>query len=600
MRLLTPLVGILATFALAFASSASAVAQSSGDEVVTVVPSNVASNQAGVELQLIAEDGDFFGQAAGRAPELHVGDGVHVVEFFVESPKMARAVVDVDEFAFGAIPMQVWVYGLDGETVVLLAETSLGVTGPVGQGPLTLSVSENRRLLPDISGPQQAGDIVIEGPITGSFSLSAPQGTGFSSAAPPTVTTETSGVSVSEANVSGDESSFSFTIDNPETTQAQIRIEELNLDLASFSASGGEPGELAFGLSTMLMPGQSIPISSAHTPGRTISNPDAELVGSENGEDPEGEDPEGEDPNGTDGDDSDMDVPEEETNGDEDTTPPVTGGGGGGVIRSGGSGSGSGTSSSGSSSSGTGDDSSSSPGSAAQDSGGSQTNPQQQQRRQNLNQQRDDSASGGRGGGGNVGRGGGRDSADSDNRRSGADRRRGRRSGGESRRRGGSNDDDRGRSPNLSEGGSRGADGDASGERENPFETTPAPTVETEDGAEASGRIVDKDDDGEQSVEAHVFRFTVCDESFRPLPALGFQPASENGEENGRLVARVWLELVFDRDPTPGRQSEITIQLTVPGTEPKRVRLVETDEDSGVFRSAAEGVELTLRHPSVD
>lgn len=83
--------------------------------------------------------------------------------------------------------------------------------------------------------------------------------------------------------------------------------------------------------------------------------------------------------------------------------------------------------------------------------------------------------------------------------------------------------------------------------------------------------------------------FTLCDERFRPLTALGFRSAGD-----GTFTARVWVQLVVSSTRPTDRQKKLEVEIFVPEAEPIRTILHETASGSGVYRCEPDGIDVTL------
>ncbi|MGE0434574.1 MAG: hypothetical protein AB7K09_22285 [Planctomycetota bacterium] len=543
-------VGLLALAAV-LAIALPAVAQDSPDNGASIYiePANVASNQQDVTINIYAFDGELFSRPSGRLPEVQFGPGVTLKRTSYVSPKQIRCTIDTAADGFGAPDVRVLTWSLNGETVTQLSTSSLGLLGPAAISPLTVSASQNALVVPDKVGLQTAGDLTVTGPLVGTVTVTAPAGVRFSSiaASKPKAASQSVGFTVTEVQLADDEVSFTFDVINPTFKPLTVKLSNLMLNLVDFTASGGELGEVLFGVSI----GTSNPIgtSSAHTPGRTIQNPTQEDLDNSGS---------GDVPGGNSGGFGGGGVPAPDPNAGtgDGTTDPTSAGSG--------------------STPGTANGNSSSPSSSQSSPGGQSGQSQAAQNRARNNAARNNRNNNQNRNNFNRSRGGQQQQNFSGGFRS---------SGSPASADAGAPADSPNPAPAAGGGGKVVLGGGSSlatdgvRPRDPDVERPRNPTIKAD-----------------PEIEFIVRSFTLCDEVYRPLTGVGFRPALDG---SGAYLATVHVQVVLAQDATPGRKTRLEVDVVVPGAQPVRAILEETRPDSGVFRSAAGGVTVRI-DPSSD
>jgi hypothetical protein len=483
---------------------------------IRIDPGAVAAGQTGVALTITALDGELFSQPAGKHPDIEFGPGVTVRSFVVDSGKRATAIVDTATTAFGVVEVRVKIYALNGTDVAVLATGNLGITGPYAASGVTFIVTDTPEVTIDVPTPQAVGAVDISGVISGLITVRTPLGVTFSTGTEPRASTATPGFQLTGAAVNDARDTFTVTLINATgAIEGTVRLDNMRVNLGSFTAAGGVEGEIALSV-TIASPRLTESVAVARTPGKTYTNPDADLLAPIEDDDDDG----------------------------------ATGGPGTGQTPT------NNTSNTRSNSNSDGGRNDSSLDDDDDDEAVEEDRSAERNRRIAEARRRAAEA---------------RSSRNASNRRDNSNRRPSVIRGGNtsSRSSGGSGGGSRGRAGSLRATGTLVEDDDAGD----------ADEIRSAPGRDADGNLV-------------IYSFTLCDERFKPLPALGLKPADSG--EPGEFVAQVWIELVFDEDPSPESRSSLSVDLNIPWGGTTRVRLRETAYNSGVFRCDAKGIALTF------
>ncbi|MBI4568474.1 MAG: hypothetical protein HY719_08750 [Planctomycetes bacterium] len=229
-------------FALLALAGGAPARRAEAQQAVTITPRTAASGAQALELQIVSETGDLFSFTSSELPRLDFGGGVTVSAFSIDSPKFARAVVNVPAKTLGS--MEVLITVKDEGAAARTGRAALAVTGPVTQGPATVSLSDVPVVQINTQALQNAADVTLTGALSGDLLFSLPAGVTITQANAPKVASLTSGVKVSAVVVPASGTSFSVTVSNAGGLTATLTVTNLRLDASRFSSLGGTEGEL--------------------------------------------------------------------------------------------------------------------------------------------------------------------------------------------------------------------------------------------------------------------------------------------------------------------------------------------------------------------
>lgn len=233
-------------------------------------PKSLATGAKAQTLRLVCNTAGGFSTSSSKPPQLTFGAGVTLVpgSFLPLNVNEAECKVDVAADAFGAVEAKLVLYAVNGTTALQTLRATLGILGPAAvegsQGKVSVESVELVRV--NVTTAQNAGTVVITGPVAGSVRLEAPTGVLFS-AAPVAVT---SAGEINSAQLVDNNTAFTFSIGNAAQADVTVRITQVKYNTALFGVSGGVAGNLACEVSGAALSGKSALVVNAHTALTTV------------------------------------------------------------------------------------------------------------------------------------------------------------------------------------------------------------------------------------------------------------------------------------------------------------------------------------------
>ena len=147
-------------------------------------PASLASGAQAATLRLASTAPAGFSTNSSKQPAIKFSAGATLVagSFKLLNANEAECKVDIGQDVFGTVEVSIELYSVNGTKVLSTLKGTLGVLGPSAVGGVSVSVESVPIVQANVPTPQNAGVIVLSGPLNGALKVVAPTGAHFSAA----------------------------------------------------------------------------------------------------------------------------------------------------------------------------------------------------------------------------------------------------------------------------------------------------------------------------------------------------------------------------------------------------------------------------------